>query len=207
MITRAKSKIRNPKSEMEDYDFIIRIIQYLDYEFGIRFFITSRDFDVLYKWWERRIPFSVIMESMSTVVEDWARKEKKIYGFSNFSYRVKKNYQGFLQLNVGDENRDESDEYFEIEQFFHQYPMELIDLKEDFKKIFHRLKNGEIIDMDRVYQKLVTIFKTDKDLNLRTQFFMKSIAEKLQKPEIEQKYRLNYLIHKYNIPDFELFKP
>ncbi len=58
-----------PEAAGEDFDYIIRIIQFLDLHHGIRFFISSKDFDILYRWWEKRIPAAVIRESLDRVVE------------------------------------------------------------------------------------------------------------------------------------------
>ena len=192
--------------EMEDYDYIIRIIQYLDYRWGIRFFISTRDFDVLYKWWERKIPLAVIQEAISSVVSDWRKKGKSISGFSNFSYRVKKRYQSFLQLHVGSDQPEETDTYHLIDIFFQNYPSELAELKEDFQEIFRCVKSHEDFTVDGVYRKLLALFISDRDLYLKTRFFMESIARELRTPEMEQRYRINYLLHKYKIPDFEAYQ-
>ena len=90
----------------EGYDFIIKVIQYLENSFKIHFFITPKDFDVLYRWFEKRIPLRVIEESIAAVVDRWTQKNKKISSFSNFYYQVKKDFETFLQLQVGAESKN-----------------------------------------------------------------------------------------------------
>lgn len=189
---------------MEDYDFIIRIIQFLDYRWGIRFFISTRDFDILYRWWERKIPMGVIKDAISAVVADWRKKGKRISGFSNFSYRVKRKHQAFMQLHVGEDRPEEADDYHRIEHFFNHYPPALVTLRRDFEEVYRGLRKGEDIDLAPVYRKMVALYQSDRELNLKTEFFMKGIARNLRTPEMAFTYRLNYLIHKFNIPDFDL---
>lgn len=193
---------------LSDNDFVIKIIQYLDNRCGIVFFITTKDFDILYNWWEKRIPIGIIKESMVKVVERWTAKNKKIYSFTNFGYEVRKNFKNFLQLNVGGETGEEEEqenELTEIENFFRDYPGELLDLKEGFEIIFQRLKNKESFHLDELHRRLLDLFKDDSELNLKTGIFMKSLAPELRKPEIEQRYRKNYLLNRFHIPDFENF--
>jgi hypothetical protein len=192
-------------------DYVIKVIQYLENSFGITFFINTRDFDVLYRWYEKRIPIHIVKESISNVVERWTRKNKKIYSFSNFYYEVKKNFNVFLQLSVGRETGGEASEpeteanrYAEIENFFENYPDDLITLKEEFERIFQQLKNKENVEPDPVYKKLVELFDEDEVLNVKVTVFTRSLASELRSPEIKNRYRLNYLLNKYNIPDFEV---
>ncbi len=148
------------------------------------------------------------------MVERWRGKNKKIHGFSNFRYDVRKNFKNFLQLQVGSDtgNQDtdtskeeEKEEFQEIEHFFNHYPEDLNELKEEFESIFKQLKNKESVELKAVYRKLMDLFKDDNELNLKTSIFLKNLSPELRKPEIEQKYRLNYLLNKFKIPDFEIF--
>jgi hypothetical protein len=122
VIIERPGKIKTPKDSTADYDYIIRIIQYLDYHFGIYFIITTRDFDILFRWWEKQIPLEVITDSIRNVVLRWQVKKKSINGFSNFSYEVKKNFRLFMELNVGDSQRTEKNELYDIQQFLKTFP-------------------------------------------------------------------------------------
>ena len=201
----AKPNTLNSKPKITDYDFIIKIIQFLESKFGISFFITTMDFDVLYLWWEKRIPFKIIEESISNVINRWNLRKRKIYSFSNFSYEVRKNYKGFLELNVSVErNEDKKEEYDKIEKFFNNYPEELIRLKKEFEDIHEKFKNKGNIDIDNIKEKLLNLFKHNKELDLRTEIFLKNLSPELRKPEIEKRYRINYLLNKFKIPDFDI---
>jgi hypothetical protein len=194
----------------EDKDFVIEIIQYLQNKYEIIFFITPRDFDVLYNWWEKRIPLRIVKESVINVVDRWKEKGKDINSFANFSYEVKKNFKAFLQLSVGSENSEnetqtpeEKDPFAELNHFFNNYPDQLIPLKEEFDNIYRKIKNNESVDIEltRTHETLVNLFKDDNELNLKVRIFLDNLSPVLRKPEIEQRYRLNYLLNKYNIPD------
>ncbi|UCH98145.1 MAG: hypothetical protein JSV88_15190, partial [Candidatus Aminicenantes bacterium] len=137
----------------KDKDFVIKIIQYLQNKYGIIFFITTKDFDTLYRWWEKRIPIRIVKEAVTNIVERWTEKKKKIYSFSNFNYEVKKIFKAFLQLDVGSERGDnetqtkeDKNQFEEIEYFFNHYPEELSILREDFENIYRKIKNEENID-------------------------------------------------------------
>jgi hypothetical protein len=192
-------------------DFVIKVIQYLENTYGIIFFITTKDFDVLYRWYEKRIPIHIVKESISNVVERWSQKNKKIYSFSNFYYEVKKNFKAFLQMSVGRETEGEVSEteaaaniYTEIENFFKNYPDDLVTLKGEFEGIYQQVKNKENVELEPLYERLVDLFKEDEALNLKVTVFTQSLAPELRKPEIKNRYRLNYLLNKYNIPDFDI---
>jgi len=198
------SKSRNFTSDIGDYDYIIKTIQYLEYHFRIHFFITTRDFDILYNWWEKRIPLQIINESISNVVKRWQARGKNITGFSNFSYEVRKNFRSFMELSIGSEKKVEKEKYFEIKKFFQYYPPELMGMKKDFERVFLKIKKEQDISLDKINKKLLDLFKNDDELNLKTRVFMKSLAKQLRGPEVEQRYRLNYLRHKFAVPDFEV---
>lgn len=185
----------------EDYDYIIKIIQYLDRQFGIRFFISSKDFDVLYRWWEKRIPFLIINESLRRVVECRLLKKKPVTSFSAFSHEVRLDYQSFLSLNVGRERIEPRDEPDEIKVFFTKFPAALNFLKNDFARLAaERMQNGAA---GPVYEKLLLHFQNDAELNAKCAWFLKNLALPLRSLEIEKKYRLNYLLHKFAIPSFD----
>ena len=201
--------VNNKKDD--GYDFVIKVIQYLEYTFGIRFFITPKDFDVVFRWYEKRIPIHIVKESMAIVVERRAQKNKKISSFSNFYYQVKKNFETFLQLSLGAESeapqgdsKVNENPYEEIENFFKNYPEDLIPLKQDFETFFRQIKNKENVDPVHVYKKLADLFAGDEEINLKVAVFSRSLAPELRKPEIKNRYRINYLINKYHIPDFEI---
>jgi hypothetical protein len=204
-----------------DYDYIIRIIQFLDSQFAIRFFISSKDFDVLYRWWEKRIPFSVVSEALRRVVERRLDKGKPVASFSVFSHEVRLNYRSFLSLNVGRERKDEPEEHGEIKAFLAGFPDALDFLKADFTRLGveymqksavlrgktdqfrqDRQKIGAV-DAGPVYEKLLRHFQEDAELNAKCAWFLNNLAPDLRRPEIEKKYRLNYLLHKFSIPAFD----
>jgi len=191
---------------------VIEIIQYLQNKYEIIFFITPKDFDVLYRWWEKRIPLRIVKESITNVVERWQEKGKIITGFANFRYEVKKVFQAFIQLSVGSEKSEdetqtpeENDPLAGINHFFYNYPLQLTPLKKEFHDIYQKIKDHEsvAVELTRIHETLVNLFKDDNELNLKVNIFLDNLSPVLRKPEIEQRYRLNYLVNKFNIPDFQ----
>jgi hypothetical protein len=183
-----------------DYDYIIRIIQYLDQRHGIRFFISSRDFDILYRWWEKRIPEPVIREALDRVVERSRRLQKPLERFSGFSNEVRRDYRSFLSLDIGRQRSEPADEFAEIKKFLAQFPPPLEFMKKDFAVLLEKVLRGETPDAGPLQEKLLVHFQDDGELNAKTAWFLKNIAPPMRRPEIERKYRLNYLAGRFAIP-------
>jgi hypothetical protein len=188
----------------DDHDYIIRVIQFLESQFAIRFFISSKDFDVLYRWWEKRIPFSVVRRSLSRVVERRLAKNKPITSFAAFSHDVRQEYNSFLSLSVGRARPEgEPGEHDEIKAFLRRFPEGLEFLKRDFEQLAAERLAGHAVDAAPLHEKLLGHFQNDAELNARCSGFMKNLAPALRRPEIERKYRLNYLLHRFSIPVFD----
>jgi len=186
-----------------DYDYIIRVIAYLDRRHGIHFFIDSRDFDVLYRWWEKGIPDAVIRDSLDRVVERNRRRQKPLARFSAFSYEVRKNYQSFLSLDIGGERPEPADAYAGLGDFLAKLPAALEFLRADFVDCFQRLRQKEAPFPGPLEEKLLARFQDDGELNAKTDWFLKNLAPALRRPEIERRYRLNYLMGKFGIPSLD----
>jgi len=183
---------------VSDYDFVVKIIQYLEQSCGIVFFITTKDFDILYNWWEKSIPVKIIKESLLNVVERWKKRNKKIVSFSNFSYEVKKNFNTYMQFHVGTENQASSAQITpmqEVEKYLKQLPAPMQFVKQELELIFQKIKEKKPVDLDSFYEKLNNQFKDNNELNLKVKVFKRSLSPELQTPEIEQRYRLNYIIN------------
>ena len=190
-------------SGSDDYDYIIRIIQYLDRQFAIRFFISSKDFDVLYRWWEKRIPFAVICGSLRRVIERRSPLKPPIASFSVFSREVRLDYQSFLNLSIGRERGELREERDEVKAFLGKFPEPLEFLRSDFERLGEEYARNGVADAGPVHEKLLRHFRDDAELCAKCEGFMKNLAPALRRPEIEDKYRLNYLLHKFAIPSFE----
>jgi hypothetical protein len=186
-----------------DYDYIIRIIQYLDRHHGIHFFISSRDFDILYRWWEKHIPEPLIREALDRVVERSRRQKKPLGRFSVFNSEVRRNYRSFLSLDIGSQRSEPADEHAEIRNFLMHFPPPLEFIKEDFAGLFAKVMRGESHDPGPLQEKLLAHFREDGELNAKTDWFLKNISPAMRKPEIERKYRLNYLAGRFAIPPLE----
>ena len=49
-------------------------------------------------------------------------------------------------------------------------------------------------------EKLLAHFSADPELNAKSAWFLQNLSPHLRQPEIERKYRLNYLAGKFAIP-------
>lgn len=183
-----------------DYDYIIRVIQYLDLRHGIHFFINSRDFDILYHWWEKRIPEPLLRAALDRVVERRRRQGKPLESFSAFSNEVRRDYRSFLSLDIGRERSEPAEEFADIKKFLAQFPPQLDFVKEDFARLLAQVMRGETPDFSPLQEKLLAHFLADGELNAKTAWFLKNIAPSMCRPEIERKYRLNYLAGRFAIP-------
>lgn len=186
-----------------DYDYIIRIIQYLDQRHGVHFFIGSRDFDILYRWWEKRIPEPVIRAALDRVVERHRLQRKPLTRFSVFSSEVRRDFRSFLSLDIGRQRSEPPDEHAEIKRFLAQFPPPLEFMQEEFAGYFAGVMRGEAPDAAPLQEKLLARFRDDGELNAKAAWFLKNISPSMRKPEIERKYRLNYLSGKFAIPPLD----
>ena len=112
-------------------------------------------------------------------------------------------YQSFLSLNVGRERSEPQDEHDEIKTFLSKFPEALDFLKNDFVRLGAEYMQNGTADAGPVYEKLLRHFQDDAELNAKCEWFLKNLAPDLRRPEIEKKYRLNYLLHKFAIPSFD----
>ncbi len=209
-------------SHTDGRDYVVKIVQHLEIAHGIRFFITTRDFDVVYRWWEKRIPYPLLTESIENVVSRRRARNLPVKGFSNFYYEVKKNFEAFLQLNVGEgvelggeqkntagdassgseTDKPDAMKWEKHDTFLAQLPEPLAPLRPDFEALLRGLKEGAKVEPGGVLDRLVELFREDEELDMKVRVFIKSLAPPLQTPAIEHKYRLNYLKNKFRLPDF-----
>ena len=186
-----------------DHDYIVRVIQYLDERHHIRFFITSKDFDVLYRWWEKGIPPAVIREAVDRVVERGRRRQRPPARFSAFAYEVRKGYQSFLSLGAGASRPEPQDPFAAVDRFLALLPPELEFASAEIATLFAAQRRGEAVDAAALEEKLLERFRDDSELNAKAGWFLKNLAPALRRPEIERRYRLNYLWGKFGIPPLD----
>ena len=80
--------------------------------------------------------------------------------------------------------------------FLEKLPEPLESLRADFEK-YHQDKDGEEILTD----KLLALFKDNRELNLKTEHFIKNLKPIQRKPGIMVRYRKNFLFAKFAIPE------
>lgn len=199
-----------------NYSYITRVIQHLDFQYKLSFFITPKDFDTLWNWSEKRIPMRIIRESFAAVIERWQAKNKPVTSFTNFKYEVRKNFKAFMELSVGADStvpqsgeKDgdspaEENRFAEVEVFLERLPEPLEPLREKFQVVFEDLKQERELDLEPLHSRLLEMFTDNEELNVKTAVFLKNLDPKVRKPELENRYRLNFLLNKFRVPDFDL---
>lgn len=194
------------KPKSGDYRYILNIIQYLEDRWRIFLFVSTRDFDVLYRWWEKQIPLPVIREAIDRVVHRWTRKGKEIKSYANFNYEVKKMFQAFLELNVRlVDSEDTSAQFSELDRFIASFPSPLENLRNLFVTVMNQIKEGREVDLELWRCQLLEQFADDEDLEMKLTVFLRNLAPELRNEEIANQYRLNYLANRFGIPDLEFF--
>lgn len=199
----------------EDYRYLTRIILFVNRRYGMDFFISPRDFDVLMRWREKNIPLPVIREAVRQVVERWKKQGKTIRSFANFNYQVKKEFSRMSDLQLGRRVREvkgagsgipgaES----ELHKYLDRCPQELMDLKPGLERIGERMKNRRLTpeDVDRFYRQLLRRFEEDPDLILQTRKFLTRLAPSFDRKEMERQFKINYLLNRFAIPFLEEFE-
>ncbi len=190
-----------PMTEDRDYTYIIHLIEYLSRRHGVRFFVSSGDFDQLYSWWEKRIPEKVIRMAFDNVVERRVRRKQPLVSFANFRYEVRKQYSAWLEREIGGPPPAEST-LDPVEEFMKRFPVEIAGLKPLFAAAASDRLNGREVDVPGLRRALAERFSGEKELETRVRTFMLNLSPELRKARVEQAYRGNYLWNRFGIPDF-----
>jgi hypothetical protein len=196
----------------EDYDYIIKIIQYLEEKHKISFFINSGDFDTLYGWWIKQIPTYVIYESIDKLVLRWGKRRKPIDGFKRFSYEVRKNFNNLMELKVADTGNNCKNKIEDADDIFNNFIELLPDKIQPLKNILSELYNEKLSSkkqeiLNNIYNKLLDLHNNDPEIEMKTKKFLMNLNPKIRTRDMEKKYQINYIISKYKFPDVLLFFP
>lgn len=191
-----------------DFDYIVGLIQFLDRRGGLRFFISTRDFDILYHWWEKGVPAALVQETMERVLERRRAKGRSVDSFHNFSADVRKAYRSFLERSVGSRETapvtpaapaaaESAPPELEL------FPEHLQALRLEFQEMWRLCAAGRSVQEEPWWDKLLQACRDDEELNAKCDFFLRQLAPELRRPEIVARYRRNFLRHRYAIPELE----
>jgi hypothetical protein len=122
-------------------------------------------------------------------------------------YEVRKNFKQFFEMQVGKEGgTDGGEEENPVERFFHDFPDELRPLRPHFDRIHECLKNREDPRLEDMHEGLLTLFEQDRELAAKSKIFIRALSPELRTEKMVRKYRINYLLNRYRIPDFSIQK-
>ncbi len=187
-----------------DQDFIFSLIDYLFFQHGISFFITSKDFDTLYNWWEKKIPEEIIRRSIDNVIKRRRSRNKPVDSFMNFSYEVRKNLAVKFELNINSATgKVQNDPDDKENRFFKSFLPGIEFLESDFRELTGAPASEKKGLLRKIYDKLIKKYENDEEMIIKTAIFMSNLPEAMKKPEIVRKFRINYLNRRFSIPDFD----
>jgi len=199
---KAQEMLKEKIKFLGDHEYIFIIVDYLLQKHGISFFITSKDFDVLYGWWEKKIPIDLVKKSIDIVKKRRWKREKNIDSFLNFSYEVRKNLSNKMELSINKssvENVVMQEE--RTEEFYNDFPIELKFVEKDFALLRELKGEQKVKSLDRVYEIMINEFSDDEELNIKTEIFMSNLPETMRNSKIEKKFKINYLNRRFGIPE------
>lgn len=191
-----------------DYEFIVGAIEYLSSRHNVRFFISSGDFDLLYGWWEKKIPGDVIKIAMDRVVSRRRKRSLPIDSFSRFRYEVGRQHAAWLERGVGGHGADISTagNRDPVEVFMERFPAELEPLRSQFESAVESFRNRKEVEVEDLRNRLVDLFRNDAELDMKVLAFMQNLAPELRSQSVERVYRANFLWNRFGIPDFAMLQ-
>ncbi len=183
---------------ISDYDYLINIMNYVNLYHGLNLKVSNKDFDTMYRWWEKRIPLKVVKKAIDIAIES---KKNKIKSFTGFNYRVRKEFELFLTFSLGDRKEEQTKANTEskIKQFLDNIPDIIRDLKPLFIQ-YYKDFNKEI--KIKIENTLIERFENDNELNIKTKLFSNNLSKSIINDDLIKRFRVNYLINKLSIPEF-----
>jgi len=189
---------------MNAHGYVIAVIQLLQREFNLYSVITPKEFDVLYRWWEKGIPLNIIQESVANVMMRRQKAGKELTGIQNFVHTVRKIFSSHQEKTIGKDGRTENELSGEKvrNDFLNNPPADIADLVEKCFSGAEGTPGKEQIEL--FFQAMTDRFAEDEELRRRTVLFAQHLAPALRTETLLSRYRLNLLISRYNIPDMDV---
>ncbi len=181
---------------------IVRVIDFLDRRLAIRFFVTPHDFHLAWHWWEKGIPWRVVEEALLEVAARQQKRGKKPTGLRPFAAEVRKRYHEFLELRVGEGQREEKeiDPWDPWVAFLDRLPEPLIPFRGGFEALVTALKESRVHSAPALKQQILDSLVGDAELEARTAVFVKQLAPELRRPALLGTFRWNLICQRFAIP-------
>ncbi len=191
----------------KEREYIFKVIRYFRFR-GLDFFISSLNFHIISEFYARRIPISIVYESIDAVIDRCRRKAIKIWSYIPFKYEVEKRFQSFQSLTVGrPSNEPEPEAYqdlIDLEHFLDNFPPELQEAKSLFESAVWEHITGGRADLQNFHRKIIDITRGREDLETQVQIFLNGLDISFRTPEIETRYRVNLIFSRYKIPELDI---
>lgn len=189
---------------MKAYGYMVSLIDLLQRKFALYSIITPGEFDVLYRWWEKGIPLTVVEQAADEVVTRRKKQGKEPPKITHFAHTVRKLFAQHQEKIVGAHNltEDPSAGAKARNHFLSNPPVEIADL---VREHLHA-DSQDSLNCEQIVcfqQALLDRFQDDEELARRCEVFSRYLAPALRSDELLNRYRLNLLLNRLAIPDLE----
>ncbi len=189
---------------MKAYGYIVSVIQMLQRKHNLYSIVTPGEFDILYRWWEKRVPLSLIDDCTAAARSKRERQGKKAPEIKDLAHPVRRSFTRYRENTIGCLGRTENSAPPEntAEKFLNNPPTEIADLVGGILAPVSGFPLPE--EVVTAFQKaLLERYSDDEELERRTRSFSSHLAPSLQSESLLERYRINLLISRFGIPDLE----
>lgn len=189
---------------MKAHGYIVSVIQLLQSGHRIYSIVTPGEFDILYRWWEKRIPLSLIDECTAQVVSRRLTQGKAAPRIKDLAHAVRRGYTQYRERAIGSQGKTDYPVVpaSAAEEFIRNPPPEIADLVAAILAPAPRFPvPGDVAAAFQ--QALLERFAGDEELERRTLNFSSHLAPALRSASLMERYRVNLLVSRFRIPDLE----
>lgn len=189
---------------MNPRHYIVSVLEMMQREFNLYFMVTPRDFDILYRWFEKRIPLTLIRDCVADVTERRQKQGRAIEGVGTLAHTVRTAFSHHQEKSVGahSEKITAHEPGLKRAEFFSEPPSEIKEIVLLFQEGLQKSPPRREAVL-AFHQAVLEKFAGDEELERRSTVFFNHLAPALRSDELLSRYRLNLLISRLGLPDFE----
>ncbi len=195
------------RNASEAHDYVLGLIEAASQNFGLRFFITSRDFDRLFRWWEKGIPEKLVLEAIGRVAARKRKKNESLKSFFSCDNEVKKLFAALREAGVGQVSSPQPQAGMlrdEIGEFFKRPSPELSPFMEKFRLLADAAPDCRSALSRELQEEILRAYENDLELQVQTEMFLRQLAPELQRPDLIRCFKIRFLHKKLGLPGFLL---
>lgn len=191
----------------EAHDYVLGLIEAASQNFGLRFFITSRDFDRLFRWWEKGIPEKLVLEALGRVAARKRKKNESLKSFFSCDNEVKKLFAAYREAGVGQVSRPQPEadtRHDESGEFFKRPAPELAPFMGKFRRLADAAPDCRSALSRELQEEILRAYENDLELQVQTEMFLRQLAPELRRPDLIRCFQIRFLHKKLGLPGFLL---